>query len=262
MKKTKERNFLKKLNDLLMNYTVYALLLMLILLALLFIAKMFFVDNKTSNLMNDLDTIKIFLIDGCTMLGFYAILLDNKDKHFGKRQQTVINEIPVVQSTKKMKDKTDTEGKLDIDVYLEESLLKMFSDAMILGAERNQLHRDLIVFKREYSSYLNVCLFGHCYKSINLLPRIMAEVKYDYETKSNYIFIDHIQTTDKEIGNGSIVMKYFINEAAKTGATYISGSLSYVDQEHFDRLEHFYKKFGFEVKFNPTRTSGTIKKIL
>jgi len=92
------------------------------------------------------------------------------------------------------------------------------------------------------------------------LPRIMAEVNYDFETKSNYVFIDDIQTTDKEIGNGSIAMKYFINEAAKTEATYISGSLSYVDRDHFDRLEHFYKKFRFEVNFNATKTSGTTKK--
>ncbi|MGH0950891.1 hypothetical protein [Bacillus mycoides] len=42
----------------------------------------------------------------------------------------------------------------------------------------------------------------------------------------------------------------------------ISGMLSPVDSNHFDKLEHFYKKFGFEVEFNTDRTEGSIKKVL
>lgn len=39
---------------------------------------------------------------------------------------------------------------------------------------------------------------------------------------------------------------------------YIRGWLSNYDSGHFDRIEHFYKKFNFDVKFNENRTTGNI----
>lgn len=57
-------------------------------------------------------------------------------------------------------------------------------------------------------------------------------------------------------------MKYFLKAVEKLHVDYIDGWLSSVDKKHFDRSEHFYKKFGFEVHFNEDRTSGGIKKIM
>lgn len=42
----------------------------------------------------------------------------------------------------------------------------------------------------------------------------------------------------------------------------ICGSLSSVDKEQFDMLEHFYSKCGFKVTFNENRTSGHIELLL
>ena len=55
------------------------------------------------------------------------------------------------------------------------------------------------------------------------------------------------------------MIKYFIKECKQEGLEYIDGWLSDVDKDQFDRLEQFYKKFNFDVKFNENRTSGNIK---
>ena len=77
-----------------------------------------------------------------------------------------------------------------------------------------------------------------------------------------YIKICDIIVRNNNIGNGSILMNYFMEYCKTTNAKYIAAWLSPVDMDHFDRLEHFYKKYGFSVTFNGYRTSGSIKYIL
>lgn len=58
------------------------------------------------------------------------------------------------------------------------------------------------------------------------------------------------------------LMEYFLKYCKTTPAEYISGSLSSVDADHFDRSEHYYKKHGFKVEFYEGRKSGRIRYIL
>ena len=63
---------------------------------------------------------------------------------------------------------------------------------------------------------------------------------------------------DNDIGNGSILMPFFLDYCKKTDAQYIHGELSSVDKSHFDRSIHFYEKHGFKCKLNDEKTSGSI----
>lgn len=76
--------------------------------------------------------------------------------------------------------------------------------------------------------------------------------------EAEYIHIDDIMVEDKEIGNGSILMEYFLKYQT-TPAKYISGSYRSVDSDHFDRSEHYYQKHGFKVEFYEGRKSGSIR---
>lgn len=79
-------------------------------------------------------------------------------------------------------------------------------------------------------------------------PRIMATYEKPYG-EPEYIHIDDILIEDIEKGNGSILMQYFLKYCKTTSAEYVSGMLSPIDADHFDRSEHYYKKHGFTVVF-------------
>ena len=51
----------------------------------------------------------------------------------------------------------------------------------------------------------------------------------------------------KNIDNGTVAMNALIKYAYKIGAKNIDGTLSSVDDDHTDRRNHFYKKFGFVI---------------
>ena len=53
-------------------------------------------------------------------------------------------------------------------------------------------------------------------------------------------------------------MKVFLDFAKEHRYHKITRWLSPIDRDHFDRLEHFYKKFGFNVEFKNNRTEGII----
>ncbi|WP_313069876.1 hypothetical protein [Lacrimispora sp.] len=125
----------------------------------------------------------------------------------------------------------------------------------VLGIEMNRADEYVIVTKRYIDNVLYIMLYGPSY--INNHPRIMAEV-CTLKTEK-FIKISDINMIDNEIGNGSICMEYFLKEARNTSVNHIDGYLSLGDIDHFDRLEHFYLKYGFLVKFSPNRSSGDLK---
>lgn len=117
------------------------------------------------------------------------------------------------------------------------------------------------VFIVQWVSNNNICfkLYSSRYKAINGHPRIMATYRKPYDGDP-YIHIDDILVEDNNAGNGSILMPYFIKYCKQyTDAKYISGSLSSVDIDHFDRSEHFYRKHGFNVEMNKDKSSGRIR---
>ena len=136
----------------------------------------------------------------------------------------------------------------------------LFPDAKIIAVDKNKRDEEVLVVDTTYGTMLTVMLFGFSYQGITHLPRIEATIKKDVFFNYNHVHIEDITNIDDNIGNGSILMRNFIKIVEKLQVDYISGGLSSVDQGHFDRSEHFYKKFGFEVEFNEERTSGCIKK--
>lgn len=133
-------------------------------------------------------------------------------------------------------------------------IFSLFKNAEIIGIEENK-HEEVYVFKTYNQSFLTIHLCSKSYQAINGLPRIMAVV----DTNTNHLKILDVQTEDLDIGNGSILMKYLVETVGKMKVSRITGDLSSVDMNHFSRSEHYYKKFGFNVKFDDSRTSGTIE---
>lgn len=87
----------------------------------------------------------------------------------------------------------------------------------------------------------------------------MAIIKKDYIHNTKNIKICDIQMEDNNIGNGSIAMNYFIKVSRQMGFDRIIGDISNVDKDHWDRLVHYYEKFGFKVTFNKEYTWGEIE---
>lgn len=129
---------------------------------------------------------------------------------------------------------------------------------VIIGVETNKIGDEVLVVLWIHDKHIWIMLYNDKYKACNNHPRIMATYEKPYG-KAEYIHIDDIMVQDKEIGNGSILMEYFLKYCKTTPAKYISGSLSSVDSDHFDRSEHYYQKHGFKVEFSEDRKSGRIR---
>lgn len=74
------------------------------------------------------------------------------------------------------------------------------------------------------------------------------------------IFIEDIECSENNVnkGYGSLAMDCLINIAKSRKIERIRGRLSSVDKDHFDRLQHFYSKFGFSVNMD----TGLIELVL
>ncbi|MFT8347332.1 hypothetical protein [Clostridium saccharoperbutylacetonicum] len=137
----------------------------------------------------------------------------------------------------------------------------------ILGEEENNKGElFFICAKRDNGYYTMITLrnseHGHPFPKMNLITENDVN-----DINKKVIKIADIQTPEKSIGNGSILMKYlfeYVNQ--NTTIKRIIGTISEVDQGHFDRLEHFYKKHGFKVTFHTNdkgeRIAGYIEKDL
>lgn len=150
-------------------------------------------------------------------------------------------------------------NKKAIMIELVHSILKE-ENHVIVGEDINKRKEQVLVVQWVFGNDIWFMLYSERYKAINH-PKIMASYVSSYG-KDPYIEIDDILVVDDDVGNGSILMPYFIKYCKTTDAKYIRGQLSSVDKGHFDRLEHFYKKHGFNVKFTPDRSSGFIKYML
>ena len=69
------------------------------------------------------------------------------------------------------------------------------------------------------------------------------------------VYIDDVEIYSINQGHGSMLLKNVINFFHGAGFRMLSGEISSVDSDHFDRLRHFYEKFGFEVAVRGTRGS-------
>lgn len=113
-------------------------------------------------------------------------------------------------------------------------------NAEIIGLEENKTHQELIIVLCNETIYL----FGEDYQVFDRVPRIYFEI---YDKPQKHIHIIDVLTEDDNIGNGSVAMKALIKHAKKIDAKWIGGTLSNVDDDHADRRNHFYEKFGFNI---------------
>lgn len=86
---------------------------------------------------------------------------------------------------------------------------------------------------------------------------VVVTMKLVNNKEANELFIGDFESKIEEKGYGSILLGNTIKLAKKMGFEKITGNLSAVDYDHFDKLEHLYKKFGFEVAIDGK--IGTIK---
>ncbi|MBJ8107908.1 MULTISPECIES: hypothetical protein [Bacillus cereus group] len=137
-------------------------------------------------------------------------------------------------------------------------IFNFYKNAEIIGIKRNKEKEELFVFKKREGAFVYIRMCGESYLAINSFPKINAKILEKSHTRGYCLFIEDILITKENVGNGSIAMEYLIKVAKEIGVPCIKGSISPVDIGHFDRLEHFYKKFGFKVNFNEKRTGGNI----
>lgn len=88
----------------------------------------------------------------------------------------------------------------------------------------------------------------------------VARLAHDANAKT--ILIGDNEASMENKGYGTIMLSRLLKLAQKLKIREIKGNLSSVDSDHFDKLEHFYKKHGFRVEFNPGKISGLILLIL
>lgn len=127
----------------------------------------------------------------------------------------------------------------------------------IIKSDPYREYRGLQKDKKE--NYVGVVIY-------NYLPVIKVELYHTNGKRSvltsvlkdGVLNIGDIRTDKINVGCGSLAMQAFLDFAKEHGYTQITGWLSPVDVDHFDRLEHFYKKFGFNVEFQSDRTEGII----
>lgn len=73
------------------------------------------------------------------------------------------------------------------------------------------------------------------------------------------ILIGDIEAFVENKGYGSSMLKNIIKLARDIGVREITGNLSEVDSDHFDKLKYFYVKHGFKIAMFDGGNSGAIK---
>ena len=87
----------------------------------------------------------------------------------------------------------------------------------------------------------------------NTHPKLLASFSEDYSGIEIYD-ID-IEEKNANKGYGSILMTHLIALAEERKVKVITGWLSNVDENHLDRLSHFYQKHGFKVNLKHCKTN-------
>ncbi len=93
------------------------------------------------------------------------------------------------------------------------------------------------------------CIWVKCVHS----PLGHAKISCVAESTSTILIgdIEHSDSLPYNQGYGTLMMNELIQYAREHGHTHLYGNLSEVDNDHRDRLFHFYQKFGFEITIYP-----------
>ena len=90
---------------------------------------------------------------------------------------------------------------------------------IIVGEDVNRMKEQVLVVQWVFDNDIWFILYSERYKAINNHPRIMASYVSSYE-EDPYIKIDDILVVNNDVGNGSILMPYFIKYCKTTDAKY------------------------------------------
>lgn len=141
------------------------------------------------------------------------------------------------------------------------------SEGDILGQERNKQGKKLYVCGLKENNMYNM-IFLINPESTAFCSKINISIEESkVENGMRVLEILDMIIINKNTGEGSILMKYLFNyiESNKE-IKKIEGTITDIDKDHFDRLEYFFKKHGFDVQFrlddNGERIGGRIYKII
>ena len=84
----------------------------------------------------------------------------------------------------------------------------------------------------------------------------IARARLVIDPKKSELFIGDYESDIENKGYGSILLRNVIELARTINVSRITGNLSAVDSNHFDKLEYLYSKYGFKV--NILGKTGTI----
>lgn len=123
----------------------------------------------------------------------------------------------------------------------------------ILGIEMNEKTRhETVVSCFADRLSLDIHVFANHSRDRRSVTTLHARL--NQQDPEKLFIIDIPNKTSANRGYGSIAMKYLFKLCRSLDIKYITGSISPVDDGHYDRLEHFYMKFGFTVVL-PTESS-------
>ncbi|MED4057186.1 GNAT family N-acetyltransferase (plasmid) [Niallia taxi] len=148
-----------------------------------------------------------------------------------------------------------TEGNTkDLESTLKSELLKLENDPekLVLN-ELSQNEEYLIVYRTTLDPDDQYSSFYIELRVINTKGILRDRVRLSAMYKNK----DTIEICDIEIfgenqgrGYGSVLLSTLIKFAIENFIKQISGWISYADEEHFEKLDYFYKKNGFLVRWN------------
>jgi len=128
---------------------------------------------------------------------------------------------------------------------------------MILGVEKNKEEKTFIVASNSDESQIDIYLISPY--NFNVKPFLQSILHTNHSTGERYLELTDVQSLTNSVGNGDIMMRYFIKEARRCNIKYIYGMLSEVDIDNFCRSIPYYNKYGYDVKLNEEKTRGKVK---
>jgi hypothetical protein len=130
--------------------------------------------------------------------------------------------------------------KSEFYINLVENWIADHRDGKFLICGQNK-SGDFLVALYHYNA---IYLLGEAYPTIMYAPKIL------FHQIGEEICIDDVLMKHNNIGNGSIAMSALFKYASAIKIKQISGFLSEIDDDHKERRNHYYEKFGFLIKSN------------
>lgn len=132
-------------------------------------------------------------------------------------------------------------------------------EIVVISGNGNDMRSTTIVLTNLHSRYgVCCCHLGTGTDENGHILSLLRKAGVKDVDSSNMVTVDVIQCKEKNNGYGSTLLSYFIERAREQQIEIVGGWLSYVNQEHHEELERFYKRLQFDVYFLPDSNEGVI----